>query len=182
MKIEVSSDFKKISLIEPDDASTYKVVESYLNGTLTYTQADNGSATINGTTYTTTSGANDLNFASTTTTIGTEFIHTISSSNLGESSERLFDGVWAFKILSSDGTIQNIGGIVHYEIDCCIANNLDSVCSGNCFIEDVLQKGAEIRALLYSAKVSAKLGEFSNALCKFEIIKKLCEKCSSKMK
>lgn len=179
--IENSTDFKKI-YIKSDSSSAntdYPVMEIYVNNSKLYTLVVGGSATVNSIAYTTTSGASNLDFASTTTSKGTEYIHTINPTTLGLTSDRLQDGVWYFKIIGTNSTFINIGTLIHYDIDCCIANNLDSVCDKNCNFDEVIKHSNEVLGLLYSSEISAKLGEFSNSLCKYNIAKNLCKSCTA---
>ena len=181
IKIEVSSDFKNIYIkSDSNTANTdYPVMEVYLNNTKMYTLVVGGTATVNSVDYATTANATNLNFASTTTTIGTEYIHTISNSTLGNTANTvLSSGVWSFKLLDAAATTNLfIGAIVHDDIDCCIMNKLDDVCKDESCLDDVIKAANQIRALLYSAKISATKGEFTNAICKYDIAKTLCEEC-----
>jgi hypothetical protein len=181
LTIETSSDFKKIYVkSDSNTANTdYPVMEVYINNVKIYTLVVSGSATIDSVAYTTTTNANNLNFATTTTTIGTEYIHTISNDTLGNTADTvLTNGVWSFKLLDNAATTNLfIGDIVHDNIDCCIMNNLDEVCNGNCNLDKIIKDTNNIRGLLYSAKISAKKAEFTNAICKYQIAETLCEKC-----
>lgn len=182
LKIEVSSDFKNIYL-KSDDSDTntdYPVLELYIDDTLQYTFTVGGSdTTIGSTTYTQSSGVANLDYASTTTSIGTEYIFTINSNNLGLTSDQILDdGIYQFKLIDNSET-QNlfIGAIIHDDIDCCIADKLDAACdtTSNCSIDGLIENANKIYALLYSAKKSAKDAEFTNALCKFNIAKLMCD-------
>lgn len=182
MEVTNSVDFKTIYLSSTDSSANtnYPVVEVYVNQTLTYTLVVGGSATLNGTTYTTTAGADNLNFASTTTTTGTKYIHTVSVDTLSTSSDLvLTDGVWSFKFLNTSGaTAFYLGVVIHDEIDECIMERLDPLCDGHCSAEKLIDEANKIYGLLYSAKVSAKKAEFSNAQCKYDIASTLCSDCN----
>lgn len=181
MQVTVSTDFKKIYLISDDATANtdHPLLEVYVNGKLTYTLVVGGSTTIGGVTYTTTAGADNLNFVSTTTTVGTQYIHTISVDTLTIQSDLvLTDGVWSFKFISSAGaTVHYLGTVIHDEIDECIMERLDPLCDGTCSVEKMIEESNKIYGLLYSAKVSAKKGEFSNAQCKYNIASTLCSDC-----
>lgn len=183
LTIETSSDFKNI-YVKSDSSSTntdYPVMQVYLNSTLSYTLVVGGSTMIGSTTYTTTSGADNLDFQATVTTIGTEYIHTISTDSLGITSNNkqvLDDAVWEFKLLDATETENLFIGItVHDDIDCCIADKLDSLCDKNstCSRDQVLKTTNNIYGMIYSSNISAKKGEFKNAECKFNIAANLCE-------
>lgn len=180
MKILASSDFKKIYLITDNSNvnTDYPVLEIYINNEKKYTSVVNGFQTINGESYSSTTDS-DLDFVSTTTTTGTEYIEVIDSQFLNGTSDKVLkNGVWSFKLISDSEVTINIGAIVHDDIDCCIMNNLDSVCNDKCYREDVLNNANKIYAILYSANISAKKAEFTNALCKYNLAKTLCEPCT----
>ena len=182
MEVTNSVDFKTIYLSTSNGSANtdYPVVEVYVNQTLTYTLVVGGSTTVNGITYTTTAGADNLNFASTVTSTGTKYIHTISVDTLSSSSDLvLTDGVWSFKFIASDGsTAFFLGVVIHDEIDECIMERLDPLCDGTCSVEKLIEQSNLIYGLLYSAKVSAKKGEFSNAQCKYNIASTFCSDCN----
>ena len=182
MEITNSTDFKKIYLITDNvNANTnYPVVEIYVNQVLKYTLVVGGSANINGVSYTTTTNADNLNFTSTVTTVGAQYIHEISVDTLTTSSDIVLeDGVWAFKVISITGTtLFYIGTIIHDVIDECIMEHLDVLCTPNCAIDHTLGEINKIYALLYSAKISAKKSEFENAQCKYNIASTFCSDCN----
>jgi hypothetical protein len=182
MEITNNTSFKKIYLIT-DNASAntdYPVIEIYVNQTIAYTLVVGGSANINGISYTTTTGADNLNFASTVTTVGTQYIHEISVDTLTTSSDIVLeDGVWSFKVIGVTGsTLFYIGTIIHDVIDQCIMEHLDVLCTPNCAITHTLEEVNKIYALLYSAKISAKKSEFENAQCKYNIASTFCSDCN----
>lgn len=182
LTIEVQDNFKTI-LIKSDSATAntdYPVVQVYVNNTLTYTLVVGGSATLGSTTYTTTSGADNLDFASTITTTGTKYIHTVTVDTLSTSSNLvLTDGVWSFKFLNTSGaTAFHLGVVIHDEIDECIMEHLDPLCDGTCSIDKLIDKANRIYGLLYSAKVSATKAEFTNAQCKYNMASTLCSDCN----
>ena len=181
MNLIVSDDFKTISLIsDTTDANTdHPLVEVYVNQVLTYTLVVGGTATIGGTVYTTTTGADNADFASTTTTTGTKFIHNLTAATLTTGTGTvLTDGVWAIKFISSTGTtVFYKGVIIHDVIDACIMDRLDPACDGTCSLEKIIDEANKLYGLLYSAKISAKKGEFTNAQCKYNIASTLCSKC-----
>lgn len=182
MEVTNSVDFKTIYLSTDDSSANtnYPVVQVYVNQELTYTLAVGGSQTLNSVVYTTTTGADNLNFASTLTSTGTKYIHTISVDTLSSSSDLvLTDGVWSFKFLnSSGGTAFHLGVVIHDEIDECIMERLDPLCDGTCSAEKLIEGANQVYGLLYSAKVSAKKSEFSNAQCKYNIASTLCSNCN----
>lgn len=182
MEVTNSVDFKTIYLSTDNSSANtdYPVVEVYVNQSLTYTLVVGGSTTIAGTTYTTTTGADNLDFTSTLTSTGTKYIHTVSVDTLSTSSDLvLTDGVWAFKFIASDGsTAFYLGVVIHDEIDECIMERLDPLCDGTCSAEKLIEGANQVYGLLYSAKVSAKKSEFSNAQCKYNIASTLCSDCN----
>lgn len=182
MEVTNSVDFKTIYLSTDNSSANtdYPVVEVYVNQTLTYTLVVGGSATVNGIAYTTTSGADNLDFTSTLTSTGTKYIHTISVDTLSSSSDLvLTDGVWSFKFINSSGaTAFFLGVVIHDEIDGCIMERLDPLCDGHCSAEKLIEEANLIYGLLYSAKVSAKKAEFSNAQCKYNIASTFCSDCN----
>lgn len=165
--------------------TNYPVMEIYINGSTTadYTLAVSGSQTIGSTTYTTTSGADDLNFASTTTTVGTEYIHTITTDTLGltgSTLSTLTSGVWKFKCLdASETTNIFVGGIITEDIECCMASKLDKAFNTNPKADDndAIKDVQLVWAILESAKSSAALGSYSNAEYKYSIAEQKCEGC-----
>jgi hypothetical protein len=181
--IETSSDFKKI-FVKSDNADTntnYPVMEVYLDSVLKYTLVVGGTATVGGTDYTTTSGADNLDFTATTTTNGTEYVHQIDTSTLttGSALNVLSDGVWEFKLLDANAVTNIfIGILVHDDLDCCISSKLSKLCTGKttgCSLEDVIELANKIRGLIYSGNISAKYGEFKNAECQYKLAKAICD-------
>lgn len=184
LTIEVATDFKTI-YVKSDDSSmntNYPVMLVYKDSVLTYTLAVSGSQTIGSTTYTTTSGASNLNFASTTTTSGTEYIHTINAASLGLTAGSVLpDAVWQFKCLDASATTNLfIGAVVHDDIDCCIADKLKDFCDGTCTCtkEELMEEINNVYASLYAAKILAEDNEFTNAECLFKIAQVICEDCN----
>lgn len=174
-----SVDFKNIYL-KSDDSDTntdYPVLEIYLNSVLKYTLVVGGTATVGGVVYETTSGVDDLDYSSTTTTIGTEYVQIINKDVLGISTTLtpLEDSVWEFKFIGTSNIF--IGTIVHDDIDCALSNKLSKACSttSNCNKKDVIQLINDIRGILYGAEISAQKGEFSNAECGYKLAKTLIE-------
>ena len=182
MEITNSTDFKKIYLISDNSTANadHPVVEIYVNQVLKYTLVVGGSININSVSYVTTSGADNLNFVSTTTTVGTQYIHEISVDTLTTSSDLVLeDGVWSFKFIGPTGsTVFYIGTVIHDEIDQCIMEHLDVLCTPNCAMDKILNEINKIYALLYSAKISAKKSEFENAQCKYNITSTFCSDCN----
>lgn len=183
LTIEISTDFKNI-YIKSDEANMntlYPVMLVYKDSVLTYTLAKTGSATIGSTTYTTTSGAENLDYSTTLTELGTEYIHTINSGTLGLTENQVLDdAVWQFKCLDASAiTNLFIGNVVHDDIDCCIADKLKDFCDGNCTCtkEELMDEINNVYASLYAAKILAVDNEFTNAECLFKIAQLICEDC-----
>lgn len=179
--VEVSSDFKRI-LVKSDTVTMntdYPVMLISINGTLTYSLVVGGSVTVGGTTYTTTTGADNLNFQSTLTILGTEYIHELNSITLSTATTNsvLKDGVWKIELLKADGTSSiTVGALIYYDILCCLAKKMDSLFSQNskCTAAKVMPVVREIYAMLESTKASIDVGEIINADSKYKIVSVRC--------
>lgn len=176
------NDFKKIYL-SSDDASmntNYPVVRLYIQEVLRYVFVVGGSTTIDSVTYTTTAGAQNLDWNPISTNVGQRYIQEIYSEQLGLTENQILeDGLWKFEIISSgvSGTIY-LGVIMHNGLDSCISNKLDVAYdeTNKCDVEKVEALTLKSWALLQSAKDSASVKEWENAKFKFDLAKSNCNK------
>jgi len=174
------NDFKKIYL--SSDSATmnadYPVVLVYIQEVLRYTLVVGGSVSINGVDYETTGGAQNLDWTSTLTSIGTRYIEEISAATFGLTEPILEDGLWKFVILANGTGNIYVGTIMHNELDSCISNKLDVAYdeTNKCDVEKVEALTLKSWALLQSSKDSASVKEWENAKFKFDLAKSNCNK------
>lgn len=180
--LELEREHKKL-YIKSDSATMnidYPVLSIYINDVLKYNLVVGGAVTIGGAQYVTTLPAEDLNYVTTVTSVGTEYIHTLSTETLnltGSELKELPSGVYKLVFVDANQKTNIFEGIVvPHEIECCMAKKVDSALDSNspCTVSDVLPTVQKINAFVTAAKVSAKLKEFTNAQCSYDIAKSYC--------
>jgi hypothetical protein len=118
----------------------------------------------------------ELEFISTVTSVGTQYIFTITPTDIDQEGPYFEDGVYSFKLNSSgEGNLTSIGEVVDREIRCCMATILigkDSNCS-----QAVFTKVNVNSALLEGARAAILIGDVAAATCQFEAVKNECNGC-----
>lgn len=182
VRSEITNDFTQVYLTASSASmnTLYPVMLVYLGNIHVYTSAVGGTATIGGTTYTTSAGVTDLNFEAVVTLNGTEYQEIITPSFLGLTSTILPEGVYSFKLLDASEVADLEVGVLSYaELRCCMATKLNNAyitCSPH--VMTLAEKEVVIiSALLDSARESVAIQDMINANKKFTIASKMCANC-----
>lgn len=182
VRTDSTSDFKTIYINSDSNTmnTDYPVLEVYVDNVLTYTLVVSGSATIGSTTYTTTTGATNLNFTSVTTTNGTEYQFAVTPAILGLTDTYFPDGVYTFKLLDTTETTDIFNYEVQYYLkNCCMAKKLNDAYATS--MSDIISKAEDevitVKTFIESAIASAQIDDVTNAVTKFAVAELICNNC-----
>lgn len=177
--IDRSTDQKSVTLvmdIDGFDPADYPVLLLYVNNNLLTTHVVDGTATINGTSYTTTSGADDLLFVDVDGTY--KFVVESETIN-GGVDLYLTSGVWKFVLLNDAEEPTDIiaGRVIDRDLMCCVADKWADLSMGcnKCPDAEVVMKATKVYMSAKAADFAAQQNEFENAVCMYNAAAYLCD-------
>ena len=177
--IDRSTDQKSVTLvmdIDGFDPADYPVLLLYVNNNLLTTHVVDGTATINGTSYTTTSGADDLLFVDVDGTY--KFVVESETIN-GRVDLYLTSGVWKFVLLNDAEEPTDIiaGRVIDRDLMCCVADKWADLSMGcnKCPDAEVVMKATKVYMSAKAADFAAQQNEFENAVCMYNAAAYLCD-------
>jgi hypothetical protein len=153
--VAINSTYPVLQFIDHSE----NVISTHVVGTTT---------TINSVTYTTTSNAVDLNFASTLTTEGVKYVFMLNETTLGK---KLSDGIFKIKLISATEEPVELLVFLYKSIQCCVAKKLSKL---NCSTDESV---VTITAIILATESAANSGLQNEAVCGYNILTSYCTDC-----